>query len=187
MGERRTPSAGDDLLVVAELTRAHGIRGEVSARFVGVEPEELRTVPLRLRRVGGETKPVRITSVRPKGPGWILGIEGVVDRDEAEALRGAVLLARREDLPELGPGEWYIADLVGLAVIDENGEDLGVLEEVMQLPANDVFVVRGSGGEVLVPVLDHVVVDVDWAARRMRVQLPAGLLDPPVPETPEES
>ena len=187
MGEPRAPSPGDELLVVAELTRAHGIRGEVGARFVGVEPDEIRTVPLRLKRSDGSTTPVRIASVRPKGAGWIVAIEGVFDRSEAEALRGAVLVARRDDLPDLPPGEWYIDDLVGLAVIDESGEDLGLLEEVMKLPANDVFVVRGSRGEILVPALDHVIVDVDQAARRMRVKLPAGILDPPEPEAPEES
>ena len=173
--------------MVAELTRAHGIRGELAARFVGLAPEDLRNAPLRLRRSSGETTTARIASARPVQGAWIVAIEGVVDRNEAEALRGAVLLAKRRDLPAPGPGEWYVTDLVGLVLFDEGGEEIGVLEEVLKLPANDVFVVRGPRGEVLVPVLEDVVVDVDVAAKRIRVRLPAGLLDPPEPEAPEKA
>jgi 16S rRNA processing protein RimM len=175
----------EELLVVAELTRPHGIRGEVAARFVGVTPADVRAVPLRLRRSGEAAVPARIVSARAQGEGWILAIEGVNDRDEAAALRGALLLAMRRDLPDPEPNEWYVADIVGLAVVGEDGEELGILEEVWKLPANDVFVVRGRRGEVLVPVLEGVVVDVD--ARRMRVKLPPGLLDPPEAATREES
>ncbi|MFN8176652.1 MAG: ribosome maturation factor RimM [bacterium] len=182
----RAAGAGDALLIVVELTRPHGIRGEMSGRPAGVEPEDLRDVPLVLRRRNGATEPAKIGAVRSTGRAWIVALEGIGDRNEAETLRGAVLLARRSDLPEPGPGEWYIADLVGLVMVDETGEELGVLEEVLKLPANDVFVVRGRRGEVLVPALDDVIVQVDRDAGRMRVKLPRGLLDPAEPEAEEE-
>ncbi|GJM43821.1 MAG: ribosome maturation factor RimM [Gemmatimonadota bacterium] len=166
-----------DLLVVAELGPPHGIRGEIMGRLVGVEPEVLRNLePLWLRLEGSETIPVQVVSIRPKKKSWILAI-GLADRTEAERHRGAELVARRSDLPEPDPGEWYVADLVGLSVITEGGEELGNLDEVLQLPANDVAVVTGARGEVLVPLLEHVVMDVDQEARRMTVRLPVGLLD----------
>ena len=177
-GERRGAGApAADLLVVAELGPPHGIRGEIMARLSGVEPDELMDLgSLWLRHGEADLRPVQVASVRPKKKSWILDV-GFADRNEAERHRGAELLASRHELPEPDDGEWYIADLVGLSVITEGGEELGNLEEVLQLPANDVAVVQGARGEVLVPLLDHVVVDVDADAGTLTVRLPAGLLD----------
>jgi len=146
-------------------------------RLSGVTPEELMALPRLWLRLGSAAeRPVRITSARPKKGDWILQL-GLRDRNEAERHRGGELVAPREDLPEPDPGQWYVADLVGLAVRTDTGEELGLLVEVLTLPANDVAVVRGKRGEVLVPLLDHVVVQVDAEAGVMTVALPAGLLE----------
>lgn len=168
-----------DMLVVAELARPHGIRGEVTARLAGVSGEDLLSLALKMRRSEGDgLVNVRVTRARPRPGWWILELEHVHDRNGAEKLRGAVLLASRKDLPAPEPGEWYVADLVGLTVRDEAAGELGRLEEVLKLPANDVFVIRGARGEVLVPVLEDVIESVDEEARVMHVRLPVGLLDP---------
>lgn len=173
-------------LVVAELGRAHGLRGEIGGRLSGVTPDELMALPdLRLRSRGGEPVPVRVESARPKKGVWILAISGIRDRTAAEGQSGGVLLARRQDLPEPDAGEWYVADLVGLSVETEGGEELGNLEEVLQLPANDVMIVRGERGEILVPVLEEVIREVDQEAGRMIVRLPVGLLDIAEPRSPD--
>ncbi len=173
-----TPADDADRLVVAEIGPAHGIRGEVTARLSGLTPQELVDLGnLRLRHADGRLESVRVRRVRPKKATWILELDRSGSRNEAEALRGAEILARRSDLPEPDDGEWYVADLVGLSVVTGSGEDLGTLEEVLQLPANDVIVVRGPRGEILVPVLDHVILSVDPEEGRMVVELPAGLLD----------
>ena len=172
------------LLEVAELLRPHGTRGELAARLAGVEPEQLRGMALKLRRRDGTTVDTVVRSVRPGPAGSLVALQGVSDRTAAEALRGSRLLARREDLPPTGEGEWWIADLVGLRVVAEDGAELGVLEEVLKLPANDVLVVRGGAGEILVPLLEGVVLSV--AAGTMTIAVPPGLLDAPLPEAPEE-
>lgn len=190
MGPRKEPgprkeSAGHgaegedaDRLVVADLGPAHGLRGEVSARLSGLDPEQLLALSrLWMRRPDGRTESVRVRRVRPKKGAWILELDRSGDRTEAEALRGGQILARREDLPEPDDGEWYVADLVGLSVFTGSGEELGTLDEVLQLPANDVIVVHGARGEILLPVLDHVIVSVDAEAGRMVVEVPPGLLD----------
>jgi 16S rRNA processing protein RimM len=120
---------------------------------------------------------VRIRALRPKQGGWILALEGLTDRTAAEELRGAVLLAPRVDLPEPDADEWYVPDLVGLVVATEDGRELGRLEEILKLPAHDVYVVRGSGGEILLPAIADVVLGVDVAAGRMTVHLLPGLAD----------
>lgn len=174
-------------LVVAELGRAHGIRGEITARLYGVTPEELRELPGLTLRESSESpeRPVFIESFRSKQSGWILRLDGVRDRTQAEALRGAELLAAKEVLPELDESEWRVADLEGLDVQLESGESLGRLKEVLLLPANDVIVVRGPRGEVLLPLLEDVVIHVDEEAEVMVVRPPAGLLEEEAPEVEE--
>ncbi len=164
--------------MVAELGRPHGVRGEVTARLAGLERDELESLPrLELRTASGERRPVRIRALRAKRGGWILALEGLEDRNAAEELRGAVLLAPREDLPEASADEWYVSDLVGLAVASDDGRELGKLEEVLRLPAHDVYVVRGARGEILLPAIADVVLSVDVEAGRMTVHLLPGLAD----------
>ncbi|HMB67729.1 MAG TPA: ribosome maturation factor RimM [bacterium] len=164
-------------LIVAELGRPHGIRGEVMIRLGGVEPEELAELRgLRLLRPDGREMAVRVRRLRPKPPGWILDLREIADRGEAEAWRGSLVIAARDTLPEAEEGEWYDADLVGLDVVTDRGETLGRLEEVMHLPANDVFVVRGAR-EILLPVTDEVVRGVDREAGRVTVHLLPGLVE----------
>lgn len=154
------------------------MRGEVTALLHGLTGDELAAVgTLRVRRPDGSESPVRVTGARAKGAGWILRLAGVDDRDEAEALRGAAILAPRADLPEPAPGEWWIDDLVGLEVVSDEGDTLGRLEEVLRLPANDVYVVRSDRGEILLPAIDDVIVAVDLGAGRMTVHLLPGLIE----------
>jgi len=167
----------DGWLIVAEIGRPHGVRGEVMARLDGVGPDELRAIPgLRLLRPDGEEKAVRMGRVRPKPPGWIVAVPWIRDRDEAETWRGALVIAPRESLPAAAEDEWYDVDLVGLDVVTDRGETLGKLEEVLHLPANDVFVVRGRR-EILLPVTEEVVRAVDREAGRVTVHLLPGLVE----------
>jgi 16S rRNA processing protein RimM len=163
---------------IAELGRPHGLRGEITALLHGVSGEELAAIAtLRMRRADGSEVQVRVESGRPKGSGWILRIDGVEDREGAELLRGAVILAPPGDLPEAAPGEWWIDDLVGLEVVSDDGARLGRLVEVWTMPANDVYVVRSAEGEVLLPAIEEVIVGVDLEKGTMTVHLLPGLCD----------
>jgi 16S rRNA processing protein RimM len=112
-----------------------------------------------------------------QGGETVLKIDELTDRTEAESARGGELLALREHLPEPASGEWYLADLVGSAVVTEEGEDLGTLDEVLHLPANDVYIVRGKRGEILLPATDEVIRSVDTASRKIQVRLLPGLAE----------
>ena len=180
-------STSDRRLIVAELGRPHGVRGEIMARLSGIHVDEFVAIGrFTLRRRDGSEGPIDVESARPKKDGWILSLGAVRDRDDADGLRGAVLLADRSELPEPDENEWFVADLVGMTVTTDDGETLGEIADVLVLPANDVLVVRGPRGEILLPVTDEVVKEVDVAAARMRVHVLPGLLDEE-PTTREEA
>jgi 16S rRNA processing protein RimM len=168
----------EESLVVAELGRAHGLRGEIGARLFGLTPEELLAIPqIKLRRPDGSESVVHVRGARSKPAGIILEIEELTDRTDAEGARGASLIAAREHLPAPEPGEWYLADLVGCEVVTEDGEHVGTLEEVLNLPANDVYVVRGGEKELLLPATDEVIRNVDLESKRVTIRLLPGLAD----------
>ncbi|MGQ0720887.1 MAG: ribosome maturation factor RimM, partial [Candidatus Eiseniibacteriota bacterium] len=112
------PPAG--WLIVAELGRPHGIRGQATAVLSGVSAGDLVALSgLRLAREDGAERSTRVLRAVPKGNGVILELEGLFDRDAAEEWRGAALIARRDVLPALDSGEWYVSDLVGSTVVSD--------------------------------------------------------------------
>jgi 16S rRNA processing protein RimM len=102
-------------------------------------------------------------------------ISGVTTLDAAEGLRGAEVAVPRAAAMPLGPDRYYIFEIIGLRVRTEEGRTLGVVAEVIQGPANDIYVVRDDNREILVPALREVVRVVDRTAGEMVVALPPGL------------
>jgi 16S rRNA processing protein RimM len=108
---------------------------------------------------------VSIVSSRVTGPSVLLTLEGYADRAAAEGLRGAELRIRKDMRYALEPGEYWIDDLVGLAVVTEDGRGLGTIREVLALPANDVYVTE----HCMIPAVAEIVRSVDLEAKRMVV------------------
>ena len=98
------------------------------------------------------------------------------DRTAAEKLKGLLIAVPRSSLPVHEEGEYYWADLIGLAVINEAGESLGTVAEMLDTGANDVLIVRGNGPDVLIPFLKSVIKHVDMAARTIQVAWSADFL-----------
>lgn len=116
----------------------------------------------------------RISAVREGPKGALVTLEGVERIDLAETLRDAELLARQGDIPQLPEPAF---DPVGLEVIDAERGSLGTVQELIVTGANDVWVVEGPLGEVLLPVIDDVVLEIDDEARVASVRLLPGLID----------
>lgn len=117
------------------------------------EPKEqlLQYAAWSLKGVGGERSAWRLAEGRGHGKGLVVRLDGVTGREAAAALRGRVIEVAREQLPEPEAGRFYRADLIGFAVRNLEGEELGVLEYFVDAPANAVMVVRGARGEHWVP------------------------------------
>jgi 16S rRNA processing protein RimM len=161
------------LVPIGRVARAVGLDGRVGVG--GTDGSLGRLGRVTLRRPGTEDVERRVLDARAQGRVWAVKLEGVGDRDAAQALVGSEVLARREDLGEAGAGFHFWADLEGLPVETAAGAAVGRVEGLVVTGGVDVLVVRGPGGERLVPLAPYVKVDLE--ARRIVVDAPPGLLD----------
>ena len=105
----------------------------------------------------------------------IVRLDGIDDANTAASLRGALVELPESDLRPLGEDEYYEHDLVGLPVVTIAGDDLGAVAQILPTGANEVLVVRGAGGEYLLPLIADVIREIDLTARRITVELIDGL------------
>lgn len=170
-------------IVMGDIVGAHGLRGEVRVRLAGDSAENLLSADgVWLGRAADDPRARRV-ALRGGGPGRggevRLHLEGVDDRDAAEALKGLRVLLEQAALPALAPGEYYWHELIGCRVESEAGIDAGRVEEIWQTGAHDVLVLRDEQGvRRLVPTADALMKHVDLAARKIVVADLPGLLDP---------
>ncbi len=167
--------AAADLITVGRIVAPHGVRGEVRVRLETDFPERFEGLRQAYLVQTGRVKAIRITGRRPHRGGMLVMLEGVDTLDAAARLRGAAIAVSRGEAVPLEPGRYYLFEIVGLRVRTVDGRSLGVVAEVMQGPANDVYVVRGDGGEILIPALREVVRQIDRNAGEMVVALSPGL------------
>jgi len=118
----------------------------------------------------------QVEHCRAAGRMLVAKLSGISYRDQARALQGAYLTVPQQDLPPLPEGEYYRYQLIGLAVRAADGRDLGHVVEVTSTPSNDVYLVRGPLGEILVPAVDDIVQGVDLTAGVVTVEIVPGLL-----------
>jgi 16S rRNA processing protein RimM len=176
------PDAADPILV-GIVAKAHGLRGEVvvdpttdtAGRF---DPGRV----LSARFPSGAARTLNVETSRPFQDRWLVRFEGIQTRNDAETLHGAELTIRRDQVAPLPEGHFYRFELVGLAASTPEGMALGRVEEVFATGSNDVAVVRGALGEILIPLLDTVVREIDRAAGRIVLAPPPGL--PGMPDSP---
>ncbi len=166
----------DSWIEAGVIVRAHGIRGEVIADVFGdlagvFEPG----LKLRLVDRDGAESTATVLRARRHQDRLILELEGVETCERAEDLRAHVIWLARDQIGPLDSERWFVQDILGVEVFTDEGERLGKLTEVMHMPANDVYVVRGEGREILLPAIEDVIKAVDVVAGRMLVHLIEGL------------
>lgn len=169
-----------ELLPVGEVVRAHGIRGEVvvnspGASLAGLQPGEAIWL-------GDPPAPHRVRQIRPHQGRLLLALEALTDRNGAEALRGATVWVHSDQRAELGDGEAWVEDLIGSRILDPQGQALGIVQEVLESPAQDLLRVSTSSGDALVPMVRDWLRRWDAEQRELVMDLPEGLLphrDPP--------
>lgn len=125
---------------------------------------------LRYKRWTLADREWRVVEGRPHGDGVVASLEGLADRDAAEALNGATIAVPRSALPKAGPGEFYWTDVLGSEVVSAAGARLGRLESLTSNGAQDVMVVRGERERLIPFVVGPIVKSVDSAAKRIVVE-----------------
>lgn len=169
-------------LVVGRIAKAHGITGELVVEVRTDDPENRFAIGNRLRlknsRSGLDREAV-ITSVRPHTGRLLVRLDGVADRDSAEALRGGLFVVDSAELPDIDdPDEFYDHQLEGLAVRTVDGQSVGRVVEVLHTPGGELLSVRTeSGREVLIPFVSDIVTAVSLADGTVDIDPPEGLLD----------
>ncbi len=165
-------------LVVGRIGKAHGIKGEVTVE-VRTDDPDLRFAPgTELVTDPAARGPLTVRRNREQGGRLVLSFEGVDDRNAAEALRNTLLVADidPDETPD-DPDEYYDHQLEGLAVRTLDGVELGVVEQMIHGPAQDLFSIRRpNGGELLLPFIVEFVPEIDLDRGVVTADPPAGLL-----------
>lgn len=170
-----SPSGEPVYLVVGFLRRAHGVHGEIIMDLHTDFPERLQSG--RKLFLGEEHKAMTLAGARPHAKGMLVKFKGIETPEDAALLRNQWVYVRAADMPRLPEGKLYQHQLFGFHVVDENGDPLGELVEIIETGANDVYVVRNAtGGEILLPAIPSVVLELDSERRTLRVHLLEGLI-----------
>ena len=168
----------EDLLQAGVVTTTHGIRGEVKVYPTTDDVHRFEDLDSVLLDTGREYIELEIENVKYFKQYAILKFKGINNINDIEKYKGRSLYVTRDQAIPLDEDEYYIADLIGLDVYLENGEKFGVLKDVMETGANDVYIVKtGEGKEVLIPAIHECILDVDIEENRMEIHLMDGLLD----------
>ena len=167
----------EDLLKVGVITTTHGVRGEVKVFPTTDAPERFLELEYVLLDTGKEMSRLDLSHVKFFKNLAILKFEGVDNINDIEKYKGCSLWIPREEGQELGENEYYIADLLGMKVVLEDGTEFGTLKNVMETGANDVYVIASRDhGEVLLPAIRQCILDVDVKNGIMTVTLMKGLI-----------
>lgn len=163
-----------EFIVIGQITKPHGVRGELRVKPYTDEPERFNWLE---QVYVGETSQrlMAVEKARVNQGMVLLKLTAVNDRTAAEALRGEWLMVPEDEALPLAEGEYYLFQLKGLAVFTVEGESLGTLTHVIETGANNVFVVHGEQGERLLPDIADVVQEIDFENGRMTVTLLPGL------------
>ncbi len=155
-----------DRLLIGEVLKPQGIRGELKVKTFTDTPDVVK----KFGTVYIDDTPYKILSFRVGVDGAAyIGLRGVPDRNAAELLRGKKLEGDREDAPPLEKGRYYIVDIIGLTCESEEGEELGVVTNVVNLSA-DVYTIEKAGKSILFPAVKGVIAKVDLENKKLVVK-----------------
>lgn len=163
---------------LGQLAGAHGVRGLVRVRSFAQRPRDLDAYGPLTDESGQRQLELTVTGV-VKGDMLLARIEGVASREAAQALAGTRLFVERKRLPPAEEGEFYRADLVGLAVEDAEGRPLGRVTAVVNHGAGDLLEIAGPSGELVLPFTKAVVPEVDLKGGRLIARPPAEVVAGP--------
>ncbi len=168
----------DNYFRVGVIANTHGIKGEVKVFPTTDDANRFKKLKQVYVDLGREKVELEVAGCRFFKNLVIVKFKGIDDINDIEKYKGKDLLVSRENAVPLEEGEYYIADLIDLKVINEDNEEIGVLYDVMQTGANDVYVINMTNGkELLLPAIDDCVLDINLEEGYIKIHILDGLLD----------
>ena len=168
----------EDMLQVGVITSTHGVRGEVKVFPTTDDAKRFKRMKEVILDTEKEQITLEIEGVKFFKQFVILKFKGIDNINDVEKYRQKSLYVTRKNAVRISRDEYFIADLIGLKVQNEDGEDIGVLKDVMETGANDVYVIEmNDGRELLLPAIKQCVLNVDVEAGFMQIHILEGLLD----------
>ena len=169
---------GSENVLVGQVGRPHGLRGEVRIEVMSDIPERFdRGSELLLVRRDGNPEPVRVWQFRPLKGGGILSLEGYTDRDQAETLRGSRLEVHPSQVPPAPEGLYYYWQLMGCRCVDEEAGELGSVVDIVEDGGGVLLKVEDGEQTLLIPFVDAFLVEVEVDRKEIRLRLPPGLVE----------
>ena len=167
----------EQLLQVGVISSTHGVRGEVKVFPTTDDVKRFKRLKQVILDTGREHKLLEIEGVKFFKQFVILKFKGIDNINDIEKYKGKSLLVDRANAVRLRKNEYFIADMIGLTVNTEDGEEFGTLRDVLETGANDVYIIDSlKHGEVLVPAIKQCILDVDIENGKMTIHLMEGLV-----------
>jgi len=167
----------EDLINIGKIAGTYGYRGMVRISPLTDFPERFGKLKKVIISHNGAAREVLVEDARPHGSSYLLKLEGIDNREDAQEYRNALLQIEPSQIYPLPEGYYYHFQLQGLSVYEEKRGFLGELTEILATGANDVYVVKSAEyGEILLPAIKDVILEVDLKEKRMLVKLLPGLI-----------
>lgn len=167
----------EKFLQVGVISSTHGVKGEVKVFPTTDDVKRFKKLKKAFLDTGREHLPLEIESVKFFKQFAILKFKGIDNINDIEKYKGKSLLVDRENTVKLRRDEYFIADMIGLIVFTDDGEEFGKLKDVLETGANDVYIIDSlKHGEVLVPAIKQCILDVDIENGKMVIHLMEGLV-----------
>lgn len=162
-------------LAVGKLRHAHGVHGEMLMEVYTDFPDHLQ--PGSILYLGPEVEQLKLIKCRPHREGLLMTFEGYTTPEEVGQFRNQILFVKADDRPPLANGEYYHHQLLNLNVITDTGVSIGVVTEILETGASEVLVIRPmTGPDVLIPMVDVFIQNIDLARREISVHVIPGML-----------
>lgn len=164
-------SGGPVFLTIGKLQRTHGVKGEIVMEVMTDFPEKILAGNIVF--IGSKQQPYEIASIRPAADKMLISIKGFNDCDQVSIFRNQVVSIKTEDANQLPEGEFYHHEIIGMTVVEEDGNLVGTIGEILVTGANDVYIIsKENGEELLLPAIRDAVRSIDRGSRKMVVRLP---------------
>lgn len=167
----------EQLLQVGVISSTHGVRGEVKVFPTTDDVKRFKKLKQVILDTGREHLTLEVEGVKFFKQFVILKFKGIDNINDIEKYKGKSLLVDRANAVKLQKNEYFVADMIGLQVFTDDGEEFGVMKDVMETGANDVYIIASpKHGEVLIPAIKQCILEVDIEARKMVIHLMEGLV-----------